>query len=157
MGIKSTTYYNLTYSGSNTGTFGGAETVTNNFTISAGVGSPITSYFNVYRPAGANASLRWNETSKWWDLIDEISRKYPSVLRELILLDPKKIERRVERDVDKAVDDYWKQTGYKKAEVYKPRYIEEKNDESVCYTDQCKALAPPMRLCAPWLDNCPKQ
>ena len=94
---------------------------------------------------------------KWWDLIDEISRKYPSVLKELILLDTKKVERRVERDVDKAVDDYWKQTGYKKAEVYKPRYIEEENNESLCYTDECKSLAPPMRLCAPWLDNCPKQ
>jgi hypothetical protein len=29
-----------------------------------------------------------------------------------------------------------------------------KNDETVCYTDECKALAPPMRICAPWINDC---
>jgi len=94
-----------------------------------------------------------------WDLLDEIQRKYfpQTMLNEFILKDPEKLNRRITRDVDRAVDDYWRQSGLSKAEVSKPRYIEEANDETLCYSDQCKALAPPMRLCAPWLDNCPKQ
>jgi hypothetical protein len=93
-----------------------------------------------------------------WDLLDEIQRKYfpNGILNELILQDPNKVERRVKRDVDIAIDNYWRESGLQKAEVYKPRYIDEKNDESVCYTDECKSLAPPMRLCAPWVDSCPK-
>jgi hypothetical protein len=27
----------------------------------------------------------------------------------------------------------------------------------VCYTTECKALAPPMRICAPWVDGCSKE
>jgi hypothetical protein len=94
-----------------------------------------------------------------WDLLDEIQRKYfpQTILNEIFIQDSNKVERRVKRDVDRAVDDYWQQSGLKKAEVYKPRYIEEENDETLCYSEECKSLAPPMRLCAPWLDNCPKQ
>ena len=92
-----------------------------------------------------------------WDILDEIQRKYfpQTSLNRIIVQDPDKVKRRVERDVTNAIDDYWRQTGYQKAEVYKPRYIEEANDESLCYSDECKALAPPMRLCAPWIDTCP--
>ena len=94
-----------------------------------------------------------------WDILDEVQRKYfpQTILNEFILKDPEKLNRRITRDVDKAVDDYWRQSGLSKAEVSKPRYIEEANNESICYTEECKSLAPPMRLCAPWLDNCPKQ
>ena len=94
-----------------------------------------------------------------WDLLDEVQRKYfpQTMLNEFILKDPEKLNRRITRDVDRAVDDYWRQSGLSKAEVSKPRYIEEANNESICYTEECKSLAPPMRLCAPWLDNCPKQ
>lgn len=94
-----------------------------------------------------------------WDLFDEIQRKYfpQTSINRVITEDPDKVKRRVERDVTNAINDYWRQSGLSKAEVYKPRYIEEANDETLCYSDECKALAPPMRLCAPWLDNCPQQ
>ena len=98
-------------------------------------------------------------TNHLWDLLDEIQRKYfpQSIINEFIIKDPEKLNRRVERDVDRAIrivtpeydriiSDYDKK--------YKPRYVDEKNDESVCYTDECKALAPPMRICAPWRDDC---
>jgi len=93
-----------------------------------------------------------------WDLLDEIQRKYfpQTILNEFILKDPDKLNRRIPRDVDRAVDDYITQSGLKESGVDKPRYIEEKNDESVCYTTECKSLAPPMRICAPWVDACPK-
>jgi hypothetical protein len=94
-----------------------------------------------------------------WDLLDEVQRKFfpQTTINRVIVKDPDKVKRRVERDVTNAIDDYWRQSGLSKAQVYKPRYIEEANDETLCYSDECKALAPPMRLCAPWLDNCPKQ
>ena len=94
-----------------------------------------------------------------WDLLDEIQRKYfpQGILNEFILKDPEKLNRRITRDVDRAVDDYVKKSGLKQSGVDKPRYIEEENNETLCYSDQCKALAPPMRLCAPWVDDCPKQ
>jgi len=87
-----------------------------------------------------------------WDLLDEIQRKYfpQTILNELILQDPDKINRRVERDVSDAIDEYNRLTKI----VDKPRYIDEKNDETLCYTDECKALAPPMRICAPWITTC---
>ena len=96
-----------------------------------------------------------------WDLLDEIQREFfpQTIINEVILKDPDKINRRVERDVTRAIEqvtpeyDRIIQEADKK---YQPRYIEEKNDESQCYTDECKALAPPMRLCASWLDDCPK-
>ena len=65
----------------------------------------------------------------------------------------KKLEAEIE--VDRAINNYWKEIGESPVEVYKPRYIEEVNDETLCYSDECKALAPPMRLCAPWVDTCP--
>lgn len=69
----------------------------------------------------------------------------------------KKLEAEIEIEVDRAIRDYWKEIGESPVEVYKPRYIEEANDETLCYSDECKALAPPMRLCAPWVDTCPKE
>ena len=70
---------------------------------------------------------------------------------------PKAFEAKIEADVDQAIRNYWKEIGESPAEVSKPRYIEEANDETLCYSDECKALAPPMRLCAPWVDTCPKE
>ena len=96
-----------------------------------------------------------------WDLLDEIQRKYfpQTTLNRIIVEDPDKVKRRVERDVDKAIRqvtpeyDRIIQEADKK---YQPKYVEEANDETLCYSDQCKALAPPMRICAPWVDSCPK-
>lgn len=100
-------------------------------------------------------------TNHLWDLLDEIQRKYfpQSIINEFIIKDPEKLNRRVERDVDRAIQNVTPEYDRIIAEAdkkYKPRYVDEKNDESVCYTDECKALAPPMRICSPWVENCPK-
>ena len=89
-----------------------------------------------------------------WDLLDELQRKYlpQGILNEIILQDPNKVNRRVERDVDKAIRDVtW---DYDRIisdydQKYKQKYLEEKNDESLCYSEDCKKLAPPMRICSP--------
>jgi len=94
-----------------------------------------------------------------WDLLDEIQRKYFSqgILNELILQDPNQVKRRVERDVTRAIDEVTPEYDRIIAESnkrYKPRYVEEKNDESICYTEECKKLAPPMRICSVWIESC---
>ena len=96
-----------------------------------------------------------------WDLLDEIQRKYfpQTILNEIFIQDPDKVERRIKRDVDRAILDVTPEydriiSDYTRK--YKQKYVEEKNDESVCYTDACKALAPPMRICSVWVDDCPK-
>ena len=71
----------------------------------------------------------------------------------------KEIESRIELEVDRAIQNVTPEYDRIIAEAdqkYKPRYVDEVNDENVCYTDECKALAPPMRICAPWVDTCPK-
>ena len=96
-----------------------------------------------------------------WDILDEVQRKYfpQTPINRVIIQDPDKVERRVKRDIDKAIHDVTQEydriiSDYNKK--YQPRYVEEQNDETVCYTDECKSLAPPMRICAPWVDDCPK-
>lgn len=89
-----------------------------------------------------------------WDLLDEIQRKYfpLGILNEFVIKDPERLNRRVERDVSKAIDNYLNQSP--PSGVDKPHFIEHDIDSSVCYTDQCKSLGGEMRLCAPWLDGC---
>jgi hypothetical protein len=93
-----------------------------------------------------------------WDLLDEIQRKYfpQGILNELILKDPEKLDRRIKRDVDHAIDDYWKKSGLKPAEVDKPKFIEKDIDTTVCYTKECQSLGGEMRLCGPWVFDCKK-
>jgi len=95
-----------------------------------------------------------------YDLVDEIQRKYfpQTELNEYIIKDDKLLKQRIERDVDKAIRQVTPEYDRIIREAdkkYQPKYVEEKNDESLCYSDECKALAPPMRLCAPWVDSCP--
>ena len=94
-----------------------------------------------------------------WDLLDEVQRKYfpGTILNEFVIKDPEKLDRRIHRDVDRAIDDYWTQSGLSKAEVSKPRYSEKQLDTSVCYTKDCQSLGGEMRLCSPWVDDCPKE
>lgn len=94
-----------------------------------------------------------------WDLFDEIQRKFfpQTILNEFVIKDPSKLNRRIERDVDKAIQDYESLTGDDgTVKIASPRYSERPVDSSVCYTDECRALGGEMRLCSPWVDNCPK-
>ena len=95
-----------------------------------------------------------------YDLIDELQRKYfPNTeLNEYIIKDPKLLDNRVKRDVDKAIAEYERLTGDDgTVRMPSPRYSEKPVDTSICYTDECKSLGGEMRICAPWVDSCPKQ
>jgi len=77
-----------------------------------------------------------------WDLLDEVQRKYfpQTILNDLLLQDPDKVKRRVERDVDKALLDYQRLTG-DTGEVKLPPPLYSEIDGV-------------MRLCSPWMDGC---
>ena len=99
--------------------------------------------------------------NNFWDLLDEIQRRYfpQTIINEFILKDPEKLNRRIQRDVDKAIRDVtpeYDRIIWEADKKYRPRYQDLQNDETVCYTDACKALVPPMRICAPWVEDCPK-
>jgi hypothetical protein len=56
---------------------------TNNFTISAATGTAINSTFTVNRgTTGANASIRWNESTKYFDMLDVDNGQYYRVLTD---------------------------------------------------------------------------
>jgi hypothetical protein len=97
-----------------------------------------------------------------WDILDEVQRKYfpQTILNEFIIKDDEKLKRRIVRDVDRAINAVTPEydriiSDYDRK--YKPRYSEKPVDENVCYTKDCKALGGELRICAPWVDGCPKE
>jgi hypothetical protein len=91
-----------------------------------------------------------------WDLLDEIQRKYfpNTILNEFVIKDDKKLERRIKRDVDAAIAEYERLTGDDgKVRIPSPRYSEKPPDGSYAQS----VLGGEMRLCAPWVDDCPKE
>ena len=96
--------------------------------------------------------------NRLWDLLDEVQRKYfpNSILNELILKDPHAVERRVKRDVDRAIDQVIPEYNRIIEEAdkrYKPKYVEKAPDGS----EAQKLLGGEMRICAVWVDDCPKE
>jgi hypothetical protein len=95
-----------------------------------------------------------------WDIVYEYLQTYQpdsSLIPEL-QKDNGIVERDVKRTVDKAIQDYERLTGDDgSAKIPSPRRSEKPVDTSVCYTDECQSLGGELRLCAPWLDDCPKE
>ena len=92
-----------------------------------------------------------------WDLLDEVQRKYfpQGILNELILQDPHAVERRVKRDVDRAIDEAipeYNRFIEESNKRYKPKYVEKEPDGS----EAQKLLGGEMRICAVWVEDCPK-
>ncbi len=93
-----------------------------------------------------------------WDIVYEYLQTYQpnSPLIPELQKDPGIVERDVERTVDKAIRDYERLTGDDgSVTIPEPRRSEKPVDTSVCYTDECRALGGEIRICAPWVDNCP--
>jgi hypothetical protein len=93
-----------------------------------------------------------------WDLLDEVQRKYFSqtILNEIFIQDPNKVERRVKRDVYRAIDEVtpeYDRIIEESNKRYKPRYSEKAPDGS----EAQRLLGGEMRICAVWVDDCPKQ
>jgi len=95
-----------------------------------------------------------------WDLLDEVQRSlFPqTIINDVLLQDPGVVERRVERDVDKAIREYEELTkDTEPPRVPLSRFMEKAPDEALCYSEECKKLGGEMRLCAPWVDNCTQE
>ena len=93
-----------------------------------------------------------------WDLLDEVQRKYfpQTILNEIFIQDPNKVERRVKRDVDRAIDEVtpeYDRIIEESNKRYKPRYSEKAPDGS----EAQRLLGGEMRICAVWVDDCPDQ
>jgi hypothetical protein len=89
-----------------------------------------------------------------WDLLDEVQRRlFPqTIINDVLLQDPGVVERRVKRDVDKAIRDYEMLTGDTgEVRIPLPSLIEAPLDTLKYYTEECKKLGGEMRLCSPWL------
>ena len=92
-----------------------------------------------------------------WDLLDEAQRTFfpQSTINDVLLQDPAVVDRRVKRDVDKAIREYERLTGDSGTpRIPLFRLIEKALDTSKCYTEECKNLGGEMRICSPWLDTC---
>ena len=91
-----------------------------------------------------------------WDLLDEVQRRYfpQTILNDFIIKDPEKLDRRIKRDVDAAIAEYERLTGDDgKVRIPSPRYSEKPPDGSYAQS----VLGGEMRICAPWVDDCPKE
>jgi hypothetical protein len=96
-------------------------------------------------------------SERLWDLLDEVQRSlFPqTIINDVLLQDPGVVERRVERDVDKAIREYERLTRHSEPpRVPLPRLIKKSLDNSKCYSKECKSLGGEIRLCAPWKEDC---
>ena len=98
---------------------------------------------------------------KIYDIVDQIQRKIPGKpLNDWIITDPILLDRRIKGDVNRAIDAVNPEYNRIISEYdkkYEQRYIEYPIDKFDWYTDECKKLGGEMRICAPWVDSCPKK
>jgi hypothetical protein len=95
-------------------------------------------------------------SERLWDLLDEVQRTlFPqTIINDVLLQDPGVVERRVGRDVDKAIREYERLTkDSEPPRVPLPRLIEIAPDNS----EAQRLLGGEMRLCAPWVDDCTQE
>lgn len=108
-----------------------------------------------------------------WDLFDEIQRKFfpQTIFNELVIKDPEKLHRRVQRDVDKAIQEYeqWeasqppRMTNQIILKHIRSKWIHKSIVEDAiyyeCSPDDSKAqslLGGPMGIRGVWVDSDPK-
>jgi len=97
---------------------------------------------------------------KIYRIVDKIQRKIGpnSKLNDYIIHDKHLLDIRVRGDVGDAISDYERKTGdYGIVKLPPPNYSEKPIDSSVCYTKECQSLGGEMRLCSPWILDCPKE
>ncbi len=92
-----------------------------------------------------------------WKFYNQIVEHFGLDRDSIRIESEKERDARIESDVDRAIEQVtpeYDRIIREADQIYQPKYLEEENDETLCYTDECKALAPPMRICAPWVDDC---
>ena len=90
---------------------------------------------------------------KIYDTVDEVQRKLPNKpLNDYIISDPVLLNRRVIRDVDDAIKKYEALSEKQEVKV-KPFYFSEKASDG---SKAQELLGGELRICAPWVSDCPK-
>ena len=91
-----------------------------------------------------------------YDFIDEVQRKYfpQTDLNDIIINTPQLLDRRVHRDIDKAIKDYEDLTGDDGSVRISPSYFSEKAPDK---SNAQKLLGGEMRICGSWVPDCPKE
>jgi hypothetical protein len=91
-----------------------------------------------------------------YDFIDEVQRKYfpQTDLNDIIINTPQLLDRRVHRDVDKAIKDYEDLTGDDGSVRISPSYFSEKAPDK---SNAQKLLGGEIRICGSWVSDCPKE
>jgi len=91
-----------------------------------------------------------------YDFIDEVQRKYfpQTDLNDIIINTPQLLDRRVHRDVDKAIRDYEDLTGDDGSVRISPSYFSEKAPDK---SNAQKLLGGEIRICGSWIPDCPKE
>jgi hypothetical protein len=88
---------------------------------------------------------------------NEVLKEIDNQLNEKINNNQKLLDFKIKREVDSAISKYENLTGDNKTvKLPSPIFSELPVDESVCYTKECKSLGGEIRLCAPWVEDCPK-
>jgi len=91
-----------------------------------------------------------------YDFVDEVQRKYfpQTDLNDIIINTPQLLDRRVHRDVDKAIKDYEDLTGDNGSVRISPSYFSEKAPDK---SNAQKLLGGEIRICGSWVPDCPKE
>lgn len=91
-----------------------------------------------------------------YDFVDEVQRKYfpQTDLNDIIINTPQLLDRRVHRDVDKAIRDYEDLTGDDGSVRISPSYFSEKAPDK---SNAQKLLGGEIRICGSWVPDCPKE
>ena len=108
-----------------------------------------------------SSHLKINDDT-FWKLYAIIQRQLGSnqqnnELNKKFKNDEKLLKFFITAEVDKALNDYNQQPGnQEQVKLPKPIYSEKLVDTAVCYTEACKSLGGELRLCATWVEDCPK-
>jgi hypothetical protein len=108
-----------------------------------------------------SSCLKINDDT-FWKLYAIIQRQLGSnqqnnELNKKFKNDEKLLKFFITAEVDKALNTYNQQPGnQERVKLPKPIYSEKPVNTAVCYTEACKSLGGEMRLCAPWVEDCPK-
>lgn len=104
------------------------------------------------------ASLLKIDEKNLWKIYNSIIQHFNLGDDTPTLNNEKELEARIELEVDRALreaEDEYNRIIREADMKYAPRYVDEENDEALCYTSECKTLAPPMRICSVWDPTCP--
>ena len=90
-----------------------------------------------------------------YDATDEIQRNInpDNDINEYIISNPALLERRIRRDIDRAIDDYDRNLPPDYSGVPRPRISQKPSDGSPAQ----EILGGELRICAPWVEDCPEE